>query len=215
MESAVATHPRQRHRRPRPSASSPALLLAAALLLQAAHAFHPAAAPPGKAARLQQQRQQKQQSPLFSRVIPLASYSAATEPPQPSQAAHAHATTATTDDTADAPFDWWRQWYPVALTRDLDPTSLTKATLLGRELVLWKEGGAGGQWRCFLDRCPHRLAPLSEGRVDGKTGHLQCAYHGWEFDATGACTKIPQVRALVVDSNGALGLGLFFFCQDG
>ncbi len=84
----------------------------------------------------------------------------------------------------------------MALVRDLDPNKPTKATLLGRELVLWKEGGGAtksGQWRCFLDRCPHRLAPLSEGRIDGKTGHLQCAYHGWEFDAKGACTKIPQV----------------------
>ncbi|KAM3572772.1 hypothetical protein VYU27_005246 [Nannochloropsis oceanica] len=102
------------------------------------------------------------------------------------------------DDVHEA-FDWWKQWYPVALTRDLDSAVPTKVTLLGRDLVLWKEGAvaaaASGNppaWRCFIDRCPHRMAPLSEGRVDSKTGHLQCAYHGWEFGGSGACSKIPQ-----------------------
>jgi pheophorbide a oxygenase len=37
------------------------------------------------------------------------------------------------------------------------------------------------------------LAPLSEGRVDDKTGHLMCSYHGWQFDGRGACTAIPQL----------------------
>lgn len=102
------------------------------------------------------------------------------------------------DDVHEA-FDWWKQWYPVALTRDLDSAVPTKVTLLGRDLVLWKEGAAAAAasgnppaWRCFIDRCPHRMAPLSEGRVDSKTGHLQCAYHGWEFGGSGACSKIPQ-----------------------
>ena len=47
-------------------------------------------------------------------------------------------------------------------------------------------------WSVVLDACPHRLAPLSQGRVDAATGCLECPYHGWQFDATGACTKIPQ-----------------------
>jgi phenylpropionate dioxygenase-like ring-hydroxylating dioxygenase large terminal subunit len=67
-------------------------------------------------------------------------------------------------------------------------------TLLGRDLVLWKDGNEK-RWRCFIDSCPHRLAPLSEGRIEPRTGHLQCAYHGWEFDQDGTCTKIPQVGA--------------------
>lgn len=104
-----------------------------------------------------------------------------------------------TDNDDPEAFDWWKQWYPVALTRDLDSAVPTKVTLLGRDLVLWKEGaaaaagtGSSPAWRCFIDRCPHRMAPLSEGRVDSKTGHLQCAYHGWEFGGSGACSKIPQ-----------------------
>lgn len=42
----------------------------------------------------------------------------------------------------------------------------------------------------FADRCPHRLVPLSAATpVDGR---LRCAYHGWEFDAAGACTALPS-----------------------
>jgi nitrite reductase/ring-hydroxylating ferredoxin subunit len=45
----------------------------------------------------------------------------------------------------------------------------------------------GARWRAFEDRCPHRLAPLSEGRVEAD-GTLLCAYHAWRFDGGGACT---------------------------
>ncbi|CAM9198298.1 unnamed protein product, partial [Sphacelaria rigidula] len=61
--------------------------------------------------------------------------------------------------------------------------------LLGKNLVLWRDGQ--GEWACFEDRCPHRAAPLSEGRVE-EDGSLLCAYHGWRFDADGKCLKIPQ-----------------------
>ena len=43
----------------------------------------------------------------------------------------------------------------------------------------------------FDDACPHRLAPLSDGRID-KLGRLQCAYHGWCFNGSGHCKLIPQ-----------------------
>ncbi|GBG89787.1 hypothetical protein CBR_g49638 [Chara braunii] len=49
----------------------------------------------------------------------------------------------------------------------------------------------GGTWRAFLDRCPHRLAPLSEGRID-EQGRLQCSYHGWSFSGDGTCKNVPQ-----------------------
>jgi phenylpropionate dioxygenase-like ring-hydroxylating dioxygenase large terminal subunit len=39
--------------------------------------------------------------------------------------------------------------------------------------------------------CPHRLVPLSAAAVDG--GRLRCAYHGWEFDASGACVLLPSL----------------------
>ena len=49
----------------------------------------------------------------------------------------------------------------------------------------------------MLDRCPHRAAALSEGRMTA-SGDLQCAYHGWTFGADGACLDIPQARPLIL-----------------
>jgi phenylpropionate dioxygenase-like ring-hydroxylating dioxygenase large terminal subunit len=48
-----------------------------------------------------------------------------------------------------------------------------------------------GVLTAFEDRCPHRLAPLSAGRVDGDT--LVCPYHGWRFAADGGCTAVPAL----------------------
>ena len=56
-------------------------------------------------------------------------------------------------------FVWRDHWYPVSLIEDLDPSVPTPFQLLGRELVVWKD--TQGEWRVFLDKCPHRLAPLS------------------------------------------------------
>jgi len=91
-------------------------------------------------------------------------------------------------------FDWLDQWYPFAPVCDLDPGAPHGKTVLGLSVVAWYDRGAG-EWRVFDDTCPHRLAPLSEGRIDDK-GRLQCVYHGWCFDGAGACKFIPQAPAL-------------------
>ena len=85
----------------------------------------------------------------------------------------------------------WRQaWYPVAYLEDLDPERPTPFTLLGQDLVLWFDRH-GQRWRAFADICPHRLVPLSDGRLNAR-GELECPYHGWSFDGSGRCTAIPQ-----------------------
>jgi phenylpropionate dioxygenase-like ring-hydroxylating dioxygenase large terminal subunit len=91
-------------------------------------------------------------------------------------------------------FDWLDQWYPLAPVCDLDPRAPHGKTVLGLSVVAWYDRGAG-EWRVFDDACPHRLAPLSEGRIDDR-GRLQCVYHGWCFDGAGACKFIPQAPAL-------------------
>jgi phenylpropionate dioxygenase-like ring-hydroxylating dioxygenase large terminal subunit len=54
-----------------------------------------------------------------------------------------------------------------------------------------------GRVAAFVDRCPHRLAPLSLGTVvadaNGRA-ELQCGYHGWRFAPDGHGTAIPAVR---------------------
>ncbi|VAI83219.1 unnamed protein product [Triticum turgidum subsp. durum] len=91
-------------------------------------------------------------------------------------------------------FDWLDQWYPFAPVEDLDPGAPHGKMVLGIRVVAWYDRGAG-EWGVFDDACPHRLAPLSEGRIDDK-GRLQCVYHGWCFDGRGACKFIPQAPAL-------------------
>lgn len=89
------------------------------------------------------------------------------------------------------PFQWTKQWYPIAVVDFLDASRPHAMQLLGKDLVVWRDGK--GKWRCFADACPHRLAPLSEGRVEAD-GTLLCAYHAWRFDAEGRCVRIPQAK---------------------
>jgi vanillate O-demethylase monooxygenase subunit len=55
-------------------------------------------------------------------------------------------------------------------------------------LVLFRD--AAGAPRALLDRCPHRFAPLSAGRV--ASGIVRCGYHGLAFDGTGRCVDNPH-----------------------
>lgn len=87
-------------------------------------------------------------------------------------------------------FDWLEAWYPIYYVADLDKAKPTKFTLLDRDLVIWWDRNKSC-WRVFEDKCPHRLAPLSEGRINAE-GLLECPYHGWSFAGSGSCRHIPQ-----------------------
>lgn len=91
-------------------------------------------------------------------------------------------------------FNFKHHWYPVSPVADLRPNYPTAVTVLGIPMVIWQPGQTGN-YQAFVDECPHRLAPLSEGRVDEQSGHLMCSYHGWQFDAQGKCQSVPQAEA--------------------
>ncbi|WP_088888845.1 aromatic ring-hydroxylating dioxygenase subunit alpha [Leptolyngbya ohadii] len=93
----------------------------------------------------------------------------------------------------DLTFNFFQHWYPISPIEDLDPARPTSVVLLGQRVVVW-QSRSSNRYCVFRDQCPHRLAPLGEGRVDEKTGHLMCSYHGWQFDAQGVCTQIPQAE---------------------
>lgn len=88
-------------------------------------------------------------------------------------------------------FNFFHHWYPVTPVKDLRPNYPIAVTVLGVTIVIWKPRNSE-YYQAFLDQCPHRLAPLSEGRVDEHSGYLMCSYHGWQFDAQGVCQAIPQ-----------------------
>ncbi len=94
-------------------------------------------------------------------------------------------------------FEVKEAWYPVAYLDDLDKTKPTTFTLLEIDLVIWWDSNSQS-WRAFADQCPHRLASLSEGRIN-EQGLLECPYHGWSFSGSGNCEHIPQQAA---DSQG-------------
>ncbi|KAK4769462.1 hypothetical protein SAY86_027612 [Trapa natans] len=89
----------------------------------------------------------------------------------------------------EAEYDWTEEWYPLYLTKDVPDDAPLGLRVFDKNLVLYRDGG--DILRCHEDRCPHRLAKLSEGQlVDGR---LECLYHGWQFEGEGKCVKIPQL----------------------
>jgi vanillate O-demethylase monooxygenase subunit len=77
-------------------------------------------------------------------------------------------------------------WHAVALSAELGDDPI-QVWLLGQPWCLART--ASGRLAAWSDRCPHRLAPLSAGRVAGEG--IQCGYHGWRFGTDGRCTAIP------------------------
>ena len=82
-------------------------------------------------------------------------------------------------------------WIPIASANSLSGLGPQQVKVMGLDLVVWE--GSNGTWSIMNDACPHRLAPLSQGRVDPETNCIECPYHGWQFDANGTVTKIPQL----------------------
>jgi phenylpropionate dioxygenase-like ring-hydroxylating dioxygenase large terminal subunit len=80
-----------------------------------------------------------------------------------------------------------KEWHPIANASELADGVVKPIRLLGEDLVLWKAGGKVMVWQ---DLCVHRGAKFSLGRVVAD-GCLQCPYHGWTYDASGMCVRIP------------------------
>ncbi|MCC6192688.1 MAG: aromatic ring-hydroxylating dioxygenase subunit alpha [Anaerolineales bacterium] len=97
---------------------------------------------------------------------------------------------ATLTPTAAAVHQAWPalagHWYIAATGRELRRRPLAR-TVLGLPLALFRS--AGGRPAALLDRCPHRNVALAGGRL--ARGCLACPYHGWQFDAAGACRTLP------------------------
>lgn len=105
--------------------------------------------------------------------------------------------TSVENETAGKTFSWENQWYPVQWESDMPRDRPYEVRLFGRSYAVFKDK-LTGLWAACDDLCPHRLAPLSEGRlVESKaTGQtlIECAYHGWRFSCEdGTCVDIPNV----------------------
>src|SRR5215470_1465841 len=81
-----------------------------------------------------------------------------------------------------------RYWHPIALASDLtDEKPVKFVRILGEDLVLFKD--KQGRLGLLEDRCSHRGASLSYGRVEERG--IACPYHGWLYDTKGNCLECP------------------------
>ena len=78
------------------------------------------------------------------------------------------------------------QWY-VVLESDEIADRPVGVTRLGEKLVFWRDQDR--VVHAAVDRCPHRGAALSLGKI--QNGQLQCPFHGFEYDPSGKCVLIP------------------------
>ncbi len=78
------------------------------------------------------------------------------------------------------------QWYVVLESNEVGNRSVG-VTRLGERLVFWRD--QAGKVCTAVDRCPHRGVALSAGAIENE--HLQCPFHGFEFDSTGKCVLVP------------------------
>ena len=81
-------------------------------------------------------------------------------------------------------------WYPACASSRLRKAPLA-TRILDRDLVIFR--AERGEPAALTNRCPHRGVQLSLGRVN--QGAIACRYHGWRYDQTGRCVKIPSSTA--------------------
>ncbi|HXJ51349.1 MAG TPA: aromatic ring-hydroxylating dioxygenase subunit alpha [Burkholderiales bacterium] len=78
-------------------------------------------------------------------------------------------------------------WYVAAWDHELS-RSMLRRIVLEEPVVLFRT--TEGKAVALEDRCCHRQAPLSMGRLAGDV--VTCPYHGLQFDTTGRCIKVPS-----------------------
>lgn len=79
-------------------------------------------------------------------------------------------------------------WYQAAWSEEVETAAPLVRTVLELPLLIFRPSEA--QVAVLHDRCPHRFAPLSAGRIEG--GTVTCGYHGLGFNASGECIRNPH-----------------------
>ncbi len=84
-------------------------------------------------------------------------------------------------------------WYVAAWDDEVVRGKLDTVTICGVPLLLYRADD--GELVVLEDRCCHRMAPLSKGRIEDGC-NLRCMYHGFKFDPSGRCIEIPGQEAI-------------------
>lgn len=81
-------------------------------------------------------------------------------------------------------------WYVAGWADEVVRDQLVARTICDEPIVLFRD--AQGAARALFDRCPHRFAPLSMGKLCDGGSSIQCGYHGLRFGADGQCNHNPH-----------------------
>jgi len=81
-------------------------------------------------------------------------------------------------------------WYFAGLSGDVKSGQLIRIEIAGEPITLGRK--KDGSIFALRDICPHRAAPLSQGRIVNDT--VECPYHGWRFGSDGTCAAIPALH---------------------
>ncbi len=79
------------------------------------------------------------------------------------------------------------QWYAVLESPEVKAGKPASFKRLGHNLVFWRT--EKGKVVAMEDRCPHRQAALSPGKI--VNGNIECPFHGIQFGENGACQLVP------------------------
>lgn len=79
-------------------------------------------------------------------------------------------------------------WYCAGWSHELDDGAFVGRKLVGEHVLLYRT--EAGKAVAMSNVCPHRFAPLSEGKRIGDS--ISCPYHGLEFDSSGQCVRNPN-----------------------
>ncbi|MHA2182098.1 MAG: aromatic ring-hydroxylating dioxygenase subunit alpha [Promethearchaeota archaeon] len=81
------------------------------------------------------------------------------------------------------------QWYAVLESHEVPRDNLISVVRLGETLVFWRN--KNGELICLKDKCSHRGAKLSIGKICDNGEGVECPFHGLRYDKSGQCTLIP------------------------
>jgi phenylpropionate dioxygenase-like ring-hydroxylating dioxygenase large terminal subunit len=96
------------------------------------------------------------------------------------------------------------QWTAIALSSELGGGKPLGLEIAGERIALFRD--TQGKAHALIDICPHRGVALSLGKIID--GCITCPFHGWRFDGSGTCVKVPWDPDAKLENLGASPLPL-------
>ncbi len=79
-------------------------------------------------------------------------------------------------------------WYYICPSRDIKKGRVYSFERFGKKLAVYRD--SQGAVTVLHGKCAHLGADLSRGQLIGD--RLECPFHGWQYDRSGAVVRIPQ-----------------------